>query len=381
MQKAFTNNKRVGILGGGQLGRMMQIKAYDWGLDLEFMDSDKNAPCNALGKKFVIGDIKDYNHVLQFGKNLDVISIEIENVNVEALKVLESEGKKVFPQPDVIELIQDKYKQKLFYQANKIPTAPFHYIENPADLNNFVAQFPMVQKLCKGGYDGKGVHILKSEADLEQAFQSPSILEEKIPFIKELSVIIARNEKGEMVSFPLVEQEFNPQANLVEFLFSPAEVSQEIETKAVKIAETIIEQLDMIGLLAVELFLTADGELLVNEIAPRPHNSGHHTIEANYESQFGMLLRCLYDMPLASADAKCPAVMVNLLGENGYEGDAAYEGWNEVSALPGVNIHVYGKKTTKSFRKMGHVTVVAQTMEKAKEIALQVKNTLKVKTY
>jgi 5-(carboxyamino)imidazole ribonucleotide synthase len=183
-------------------------------------------------------------------------------------------------------LIQDKYKQKLFYQANKIPTAPFHYIDNPKDLNNFVAQFPMVQKLCKGGYDGKGVHILKSDADLAQAFQLPSILEEKIPFLKELSVIIARNEKGEMVSFPCVEQEFNPQANLVEFLFSPADVSPEIENKAVKIAETIIEQLDMIGLLAVELFLTADGELLVNEIAPRPHNSGHHTIEANYESQF-----------------------------------------------------------------------------------------------
>lgn len=370
--------KRIGILGGGQLGRMMQIKALPWGVNLEFMDPDKQAPCAQLGDKFVVGDLNNYDHVVQFGKNLDVLSIEIENVNIEALKFLEKQGVLVYPQPVVIELIQDKGLQKLFYQANGIPTADFHLIEDKVALADFEAKFPMVLKLRKGGYDGKGVQMIKSVADVAKTFDGPCVLEEKIPFVKELSVIVARNQSGEIKSFPCVEQAFNPEANLVEFLFAPAEISPEIESKAQTLAKKIIEDLEMVGLLAVEFFLTAEGNLLVNEMAPRPHNSGHTTIEANKESQFGQLLRCLLNLPLGDTVNLSAAVMVNLLGEPGYEGDVYYEGWDKVAALPGVFIHVYGKKQTKPFRKMGHITIVHKDLNEAKKIAQEVKSVFKV---
>ena len=378
MSEVFENNLKIGVLGGGQLGRMLYHRATHLNVDISFMDPDKFAPCNGISQKFVVGDLNNYNHVMEFCKNLDVVSIEIENVNVEALQDLQNQGKKVYPQPEVIKLIKDKGAQKLFYQSNNIPTAPFYLIDDISELNTHLSSFPMVQKMRSGGYDGKGVTILKDESSLQNAFPGPTLLEEKIPFIKELSVLIARNSKGETVTYPIVEQEFNEEANLVELLFAPSDVSEAIELKAKEIAENIIASLDMIGLLAVELFLTADGDLLVNEIAPRPHNSGHHTIEANYESQYGQLLRCLLDFPLGSSSIISPAVMINLLGEKGYEGLAKYEGLKEVSKLPGVFVHLYGKKTTKPFRKMGHVTILASTIQEAREIALKVKNTLKV---
>lgn len=378
MTTVFENNTKIGVLGGGQLGRMLYYRAAPLNVEISFMDPDKFAPCNGISRKFVVGDLNNYEHVMEFCKNLDVISIEIENVNVRALKELENQGKKVYPQPDIIELIKDKGAQKLFYESNKIPTAPFFLIENEKDLISYVPKFPMVQKMRSGGYDGKGVTILKNESSLQSAFPGATLLEEKIPFIKELSVIVARNSNGDVITYPIVEQEFNDEANLVELLFSPSEISESIELEAKSIAKNIIESLDMIGLLAVELFLTEDGKLLVNEIAPRPHNSGHHTIEANYESQYGQLLRCLLDFPLGSTEMISPAVMVNLLGEKGYEGVAKYQGLNEVMELPGVFVHLYGKKTTKPFRKMGHITILASTTKKAREIALTVKNTLKV---
>jgi 5-(carboxyamino)imidazole ribonucleotide synthase len=374
----FLKQPEIGILGGGQLGRMLQLKANEIDIPIAFMDPDPVAPCKRIGDKFVVGKITDYEHVMDFGKNKDVLSIEIENVNVEALKVLEKQGKKVYPQPHIIELIQDKGEQKLFYQANGIPTSPFHLIENKEELIAFKDKFPMVQKLRKGGYDGKGVHMLNDASDLDKAFTAPSLLEEKIPFEKELSVIVARNASGEIKSFPCVEQEFNPEANLVEFLFSPATISPEIEEKAQSIARKVIDALDMVGLLAVELFLTKDGEVLVNEIAPRPHNSGHQTIEGNNESQYGQLLRCLLDLPLGDTSITQPSVMVNLLGEKGYTGTAKYQGFTEVCKIPGVKVHLYGKKETKPFRKMGHITILAPTLDEAKKLAHKAKETLKV---
>lgn len=374
----FLKQPEIGILGGGQLGRMLQIKAHDIDVPIAFMDPDPNAPCKRIGEKFIVGEITNYEHVMDFGKNKDVLSIEIENVNVKALKELEQQGKKVYPQPHIIELIQDKGEQKLFYQSNGIPTAPFHLIDNATELNAFKDKLPMVQKLRKGGYDGKGVHMLNDASDLNKAFTAPSLLEEKIPFEKELSVIVARNASGEIKSFPCVEQEFNPEANLVEFLFSPASISDEIEKKAQEIAKKVIDALELVGILAVELFLTKDGDILVNEVAPRPHNSGHQTIEGNNESQYGQLLRCLLDLPLGDTSIVQPSVMVNLLGEKGHTGTARYEGFTEVCKIPGATVHLYGKRATKPFRKMGHITILAPTLEEAKKLAHQAKDTLKV---
>ena len=377
--KGFNNQIRIGVVGGGQLGRMLQQKAYSYGLDLAFIDPDKNAPCSNMSSWFYKGSLLDEELVYDFGKNRDVITIEIENVNTNALKRLEKEGKKVYPQPHIIEMIQDKGAQKLFYQKNNIPTAEFYLIENKTEISLFKDKMPFMQKMRKGGYDGKGVTPLRNESDLKNAFDVPSVLEKFVNFKKELSVIVARNAQGEIKSFPCVEQEFSLEANLVEFLISPAEISNEIENKARILAENIIQKLEMVGVLAVELFLTQDDELLVNEIAPRPHNSGHQTIEGNTESQYGQLLRCLLDLPLGDTSIVKPSAMVNLLGEKGFEGEAIYEGLDKVVALGGVYVHLYGKSQTKSFRKMGHVTITGNTAEEVKEKANFVKNTLKVK--
>ncbi len=376
---AFNNQIKIGVVGGGQLGRMLQQKAYSYGLDLAFVDPDQFAPSSTLSSWFYKGSLQDEEMVYDFGKNRDVITIEIENININALKRLESEGKKVYPQPHVIEMIQDKGAQKQFYKDNNIPTAPYFLIERKDELSLFKDEMPFMQKLRRGGYDGKGVTAIKSEADIETAFDAPSVLEKFVNFKKELSVIVARNNSGEIKCFPCVEQEFNSEANLVEFLFSPAIISKELEVEAQEIAVSIISKLEMVGVLAVELFLTQDDKLLVNEIAPRPHNSGHQTIEGNTESQYGQLLRCLLDLPLGNTDIVKPSVMVNLLGEKNFVGSAVYEGMDEVLKMKGVYVHLYGKKETKPFRKMGHVTVTADTLDEAKEIAIKVKNTIKVK--
>ncbi|MFL2582360.1 MAG: 5-(carboxyamino)imidazole ribonucleotide synthase [Flavobacteriales bacterium] len=378
MEKGFSTNIKIGVLGGGQLGRMLQQKALDFGLDLAFIDPDSNAPCREISSRFFKGDFKDFETVYSFGKTRDILTIEIEHVNVEALKQLEEEGVKVFPQPNIIKTIQDKGLQKIFYKENNIPTSDFYLIEGKEEILAFEGEFPFMQKMRKGGYDGQGVTPIRSKNDLEKAFEVPSVLEKMVDFEKELSVIVSRNENGEVKSFPCVECEFNPEANLVEFLFSPATISNETEEKAQKIARTVIEKLEMVGILAVELFLTKDGDVLVNEIAPRPHNSGHQTIEGNYESQYGQLLRCLLNLPLGNTAIKRPSVMVNLLGEKGYTGKAIYDGIEKALAHPGVNLHLYGKSQTKPFRKMGHATIVNDSLNEAKSIAKKVQEDLKI---
>ena len=360
---------KLGILGGGQLGRMLIQEAVNFNIYIAVLDPSVNAPCADLANNFVVGNFNDYQTVLDFGKTLDVLTIEIEHVNIEALEELERLGKKVFPTPKALRTIQDKGLQKQFYRANNIPTAPFHLIENAEDALLFKEKGPFMQKLRKGGYDGKGVTPLRTEAEFKAAFNAPSVLEEFVPFVKELAVIVARNERGEIATFPLVEMEFNPEANLVEFIFSPANVNIEIEKNAKKIAIEIANKLEHVGLLAIELFLTEDGNLLVNEIAPRPHNSGHHTIEACFVSQYGMHLRAILNMPLGSTGLRTPAVMINLLGEKGFEGKARYENIEEVLHTEGAYIHLYGKEDTKPFRKMGHITVCNTNIEEAKDIA------------
>lgn len=360
---------KLGILGGGQLGRMLIQDAVNFNIHISVLDPSVNAPCADLANNFVVGNFNDYQTVLDFGKTVDVLTIEIEHVNIEALEELERLGKKVFPTPQALRTIQDKGLQKQFYKANDIPTAPFHLIDNASDALLFKEKGPFMQKLRKGGYDGKGVTPLRTEAEFNAAFDAPSVLEEFVPFVKELAVIVARNESGEIATFPLVEMEFNPEANLVEFIFSPANVNVEIENNAKKIASDIANKLHHVGLLAIELFLTADGNLLVNEIAPRPHNSGHHTIEACFVSQYGMHLRAILNMPLGSTGLRTPAVMINLLGEKGFEGKARYENIEEVLHTEGAYIHLYGKEDTKPFRKMGHITVCNMNLEEAKDIA------------
>lgn len=378
MNKGFTTNIKIGVLGGGQLGRMLQQKALCLGLDIAFIDPDENAPCKEISARFFKGDIKDFETVYSFGKGKDVITIEIEHVNVQALEKLQQEGVKVFPQPNIIKIIQDKGLQKIFYKENNIPTSDFFLINEKSEIPLFEEHFPLMQKMRKGGYDGQGVTPMRSKLDFEAGFDTPSILEKMVNFEKELSVIVARNENGEIKSFPCVECEFNPEVNLVEFLFSPANISDEIEKKSQKIAKDVIEKLGMVGILAVELFLTKDGDILVNEVAPRPHNSGHQTIEGNYESQYGQLLRCLLNLPLGDTEIKKPSVMVNLLGEKGFIGNAVYDGIEKVLALPGVYLHLYGKAQTKPFRKMGHATVVNNTLEEAKVIAKKVQEELRI---
>ena len=370
---------KLGILGGGQLGRMLIQEAVNFNIHISVLDPSSNAPCAALANSFVVGNFNDYQTVLDFGKTVDVLTIEIEHVNIEALEELERLGKKVFPTPQALRIIQDKGLQKQFYKTNNIPTAPFHLIDNADDALLFKEKGPFMQKLRKGGYDGKGVTPLRTVAEFKSAFNAPSVLEEFVPFVKELAVIVARNESGELATFPLVEMEFNPEANLVEFIFSPANVNVEIEINAKKIATDIANKLKHVGLLAIELFLTEDGNLLVNEIAPRPHNSGHHTIEACFVSQYGMHLRAILNMPLGSTGLRTPAVMINLLGEKGFEGKARYENIEDVLHTEGAYIHLYGKEDTKPFRKMGHITVCNTNLEEAKDIARKFLKDVKVK--
>lgn len=378
MKDRFNQNIQLGVLGGGQLGRMLIQSAINFNLDVHILDPDPEAPCKDIATYFTLGALTDYDTVYQWGKELDLITIEIENVNVKALKALQKEGKKVYPQPEVIELIQDKRTQKQFYADNNIPTAAFVLVENKEDVKKHLDFLPAVNKLGREGYDGRGVQKIKSEKEIGMAFDKPGLLEKFVDFEKEISVIVARNESGETSTFPVVELVFHPVHNLVEYLFAPADISAEVARKAEEIAVKVIEQLDMVGLLAVEMFLTKEGEVLVNEVAPRTHNSGHQTIEANITSQFEQHLRAVLNLPLGATDAKIPSAMVNLLGEANFSGEAKYTGMDAVLAIPGVAIHLYGKKFTKPFRKMGHITIVDPEIESLKKKARQVKDTLKV---
>lgn len=369
---------KIGILGGGQLGRMMIQSAINYNLYVCCLDPDANAPCKTVANEFTKGSLTDYDTVYKFGKDKDIITIEIENVNVEALKALQKEGKKVFPQPEVIEIIKDKGLQKMFYQRNDIPSPDFFLVENKTQIEKYRDFFPFFQKLRTGGYDGKGVVKLGHPNKIEHAFEEPSVLERLVDFDKEISVIVARNESGETKCFPAVECEFNPEANLVEFLFSPANIKKSIEKQATEIALKIAEKLNIVGILAVELFVTKDGKVLVNEVAPRPHNSGHQTIEGNITSQFEQHLRAILNLPLGDTSIIKPAVMINLLGEKNYEGPAKYEGLIDAMKYKGVYIHLYGKKHTKPFRKMGHVTVIDDDLNLAKKKAIIVKDLVKI---
>jgi 5-(carboxyamino)imidazole ribonucleotide synthase len=370
--------QKLGLLGGGQLGKMLLQAAMDLDIHVKSLDPDPDAPCAKIAPEFVVGSFLDFDTVYQFGQDCDVITIEIENVNLEALKKLQSEGKKVFPQPEVLEIIQDKRIQKQFYQDNNLPTSDFILTDSVEDIAKNIDFLPAFNKLGKGGYDGRGVQKLSSEADISLAFTEPSLLEKAIDFDKEIAVIVARNEHGEMKTFPTVECVFHPVHNLVEYLFAPAEVSTKIHDEARKIAIETAAKLGIVGLLAVEMFLTKDGQILINEVAPRTHNSGHHTIRANHTSQFEQHLRAVLGLPLGDTTAHSKAAMVNLLGEDGYTGEAKYEGMNECLAISGVYPFLYGKKITKPFRKMGHITVVDENLESLKSKVTKVKETLKV---
>lgn len=379
MQKKWYGNLfKLGVLGGGQLGRMLIQEAVNFDVQVHCLDPDEFAPCHQLATSFTRGCLNDFDAVYAFGKDKDLLTIEIEKVNCDALQKLTDEGVKVYPQPAIIRLIQDKGLQKEFYRQHGFPTAPFRLISNQKDLAHHRDFLPFVQKKRTGGYDGKGVQTMTSPADFEKGFDAPSVLEKFVDFEKELAVIVSRNERGELAVFSVVECEFNPVANLVEFLFSPATISTEIENQVKEIAKELIQKLGMVGLLAVEFFLDKSGQLFVNEIAPRPHNSGHHTIECNITSQFEQLLRSILNLPLGSTELIQPGVMINLLGENTYEGKVKYEKLEEVLKWPGVKPHIYGKANTKPNRKMGHVTIVNKDLEAAKNLARKVQKTLKV---
>lgn len=372
-------NFQLGVLGGGQLGRMMIQEALNYDVHVHSLDPDPQAPCSKIASSFTVGSLTDFDTVFAFGKNKDVVTVEIEHVNIEALDALQEIGVRVFPQPRVLSTIQDKGLQKDFYFNHHLPTAPYSLVNNREELFEKHPEFPFVLKLRKGGYDGKGVQIIKNDDDLATCFDAPCVVETMIPFEKELSVIVARNESGETAVYPTVECEFNPEANLVEFLFAPASISESIEKEAQRLALAVIDQLDMVGILAVEFFLTKDNQLLINEIAPRPHNSGHHTIECNYTSQFEQHLRSVIDAPLGSTKIRSTGVMINLLGESGYEGDAVYENLEKFMAMEGVQVHLYGKQKTKGFRKMGHVTIFGDDLERNKSIGKTILRELKVK--
>ncbi len=383
MERLVTSNLKLGIIAGGQLGKMLIQEASKWDVISYVMDNEKECPAASVASHYIKGDRLNYDDVYRFGKMVDVLTYEIESINTKALKKLKEEGVMVKPDPEVLELIQDKGLQKQFYEQHAIPTSPFKFFDGKEDILKAVSsrslRLPFVQKIRKGGYDGQGVAIIETEKDLGKLLEGESIVEEKVPIAKEISVIAARNDKGEVRSFPVVEMVFDKQANLVERLTCPANISAEQEERAQSIAMKLINSLEMSGLLAVEFFIDEKGEVIVNEISPRPHNSGHHSFESVITSQFEQHLRGIMNLPLGSTKLKMPAVMINLLGEPGYEGNVKYEGLTDSMAVEGVKIHLYGKKITKPFRKMGHVTVLSESLEDAIAKAEKVKNLIKVK--
>ncbi len=377
-------DKKVGILGGGQLGKMLCLEAARLDIKLHILDKDESFPAAKLCHKFIKGDFTDYDDVLNFGMEMDIITIEIERVNIEALKELERRGKTVIPEPAALEIIQDKGLQKDFYIDRNIPTGSYRHFESKEDIieaaQNGTITTPFVQKACRDGYDGKGVQVIKSIDDLSKLMDTKSIIEDLVDIDKEIAVIVARNPAGEIKSFPAVEMEFHPTANLVEYLCCPANITEEIEQAAQKLAKEVILAFDLHGLLAIEMFLTKDRTLLVNEVAPRPHNSGHHTLDASYTSQFEQHLRSILDLPLGDTSNMQPSVMVNLLGEAGYEGPVYYEGLDQAMNVPGAHILMYGKSETRPHRKMGHATVLADNVDLARKNAAQLKQLLNIKS-
>lgn len=385
MERLVTSNLRLGIIAGGQLGKMLIQDASKWDIITYVLDPVENCPAGNIASYFTKGSHLDYNTVYRFGRQVDVLTYEIESININALHRLKQEGVKVVPDPAVLEMIQDKGLQKNFYHENGIPTSPYKLFENEDEVRQAVSDgalsLPFVQKLRKGGYDGRGVAVINDRNDFEKLLKGPSVIENKVDIDKEIAVIVARNEQGETRCFPAVEMVFDNRANLVEKLVCPSEISNSLAQQAERISMDLIEKLGMAGLLAVEFFIDRSGNIMVNEVAPRPHNSGHHTIESVITSQFEQHLRAILNLPLGSTHLKMPAVMLNLLGEPGHLGPVRYEGLTESMAIEGVKIHVYGKKETRPMRKMGHVTVMAKSMEEALKKADQVKHTIKVKSW
>lgn len=355
--------QKIGILGGGQLGRMFIQNALNYGVFIAVLDPSANAPCAKICNAFHQGSFKDYNTVLEFGKTVDIITIEIEHVNTDALKALEKLGKTVIPSADAIETIKDKGLQKEFYKKHQIPSAPFVMIDNKKALENNVDFLPAFQKSRTDGYDGKGVVHLKDENALNEAFEVPSILEKAVDIEKELSVIVVQNKNGEQVTFPVVELVFDPVYNLVDFLKSPANITEVQAKTAQDLAQKVAKNLNSPGIFAVEMFLDKAGNILVNETAPRTHNSGHHTIEANSSSQFDQQLRTLLNLPFGATQPSNFGVMINLVGAENFTGKVVYKGLEKVLNLPDTYVHLYGKEITKPGRKMGHITFIGKNFE------------------
>ena len=380
----FSSNFKLGILGGGQLGKMLLAETRKFDIQTYVLDPSKEAPSQFGANHFFIGDLMDFDTVYDFGKKVDLLTIEIENVNLDALDKLEADGLKVFPSPSTLRLIQNKGNQKDFYVANNIPTSPHQRFENIQNLKSKIVnqqskiQLPCVWKAARFGYDGNGVKILKQAHDLEILPDVECLIEELVPFKNELAVIVARSASGEVKTYPVVEMEFHPEANQVEYVICPARIDEKVAQKATEVALKVSENFNHVGLLAVEMFQTHDDEILVNEVAPRPHNSGHYSIEASYTSQFENHLRAILNLPLGNTDSKVAGIMVNLVGAEGYSGNVIYENIEKIMAIDGVTPHIYGKRETRPVRKMGHVTIVNEDMNEARRIAEEVKNTIRV---
>lgn len=382
MTDYFSTNFTLGILGGGQLGKMLLYDTRKFDIKTKVLDPSAEAPCRIACDTFVQGDLMDFDTVYNFGKDVDVLTIEIEGVNLDALEKLESEGVKTYPQAATLRNIQNKGVQKDFYAAHEIPTAPYKRFESTEEAKSWVAannwELPFVWKSCVGGYDGMGVKIVREHSDLDSLANVPCIAEKMIPFKNELAVIVARSANGEAISYPVVEMEFHPEANQVEYVICPARIDDAVAKKAREVALKASAAFGHVGLLAVELFQTEDDQILVNEVAPRPHNSGHYSIEASFTNQFEQHLRAVLGLPLGNTDSKVGGIMVNLVGAEGHTGQVRYENIAEIMRLPGVTPHIYGKKMTRPFRKMGHVTITNENLAEARRIAQEVKEKIRV---
>lgn len=378
----FSSDFKLGILGGGQLGKMLLTETRKFDIQSLVLEPSEEAPARYSCNGFYKGSLMDFDTVYQFGKMVNLLTIEIENVNLDALDKLEEEGLPIYPSPKTLRLIQNKGKQKDYYVSNDIPTSPHQRFVDLNDLRNALAkdelEFPFVWKCAQFGYDGNGVKICRSALDLVKLPDVECIAEEMVPFKNELAVIVARSVSGEVKTYPVVEMEFHPEANQVEYVICPARIDEKVAQKATEVALKVSEAFHHVGLLAVEMFQTADDEILVNEVAPRPHNSGHYSIEASYTSQFENHLRAILNLPLGNTDSKVAGIMVNLVGEEGFSGQVVYENIEKIMAIDGVTPHIYGKRETRPFRKMGHVTIVNENMTEARKIAEEVKNSIRV---
>jgi len=378
----FSSDFKLGILGGGQLGKMMLYETRKYDIQTNVVDPNPEAPCKIACDYFKTGDLMDFDTVINFGRKVDVLTFEIEGVNVEALKQLQKEGVKTYPSAETLEKIQNKGIQKNFYKKHQIPTADFEVFSDKKELisalKNSKINLPFVWKSTTGGYDGKGVSVIKNKEALNDLPDAECIAENLVPFKNELAVIVARSASGEVKTYPVVEMEFHPTANQVEYVICPARIENSVAQKARELAVKVSEAFEHVGLLAVEMFQTDNDKILVNEVAPRPHNSGHYSIEASYTNQFEQHIRAILDLPLGNTDSKVGGIMVNLVGDANHEGEVVYENIEKIMKMPGVTPHIYGKKITRPFRKMGHVTIVNKDLAEARKIAEQVKNSIKV---